>query len=377
MGTVNIREAKTKRELVRFMDFPRKLYRGNPYFVPDMLSSQVADMQHGKNPAFAYCDAKCFLALRDGEIVGRIAGIHNRRANEKFGKNYLTVTHIDFIDDDEVVDALFDAVETWGKEAYGCTHAHGPLGFSDMDREGMLVEGFDRMSLFITYYNHPYYIRQMERRGYGKEVDWIECRIKIPDAPVERLERIADCVQKRKKLRVVDLGNQGKPIKELAKDMFGLWNETYKALFGVVPMTEEQTDKYVSEFLPMLDPRTTAFVYNEAGEMVAFGISCPSHEKAQRQNGGRMFPFGWIPMLRALKGRNDTLDLLLIAVRPDLQGAGVNAIIMNEMQKKVIKAGFRYAETGPMLELNEKVQAQWKFFDYEQHKRRRCWVKEL
>lgn len=373
---VTIQEAVKRRDIVRFMEFPLQLYRNNPYYVPDMLASQVDDMIRDKNPAFAYSDAKCFLALREGQIVGRIAGIHNRRANEKFGRNYLTITHIDFIDDDEVVDALFDAVEAWGREK-GCTHSHGPLGFSDMDREGMLVEGFDRLSLFITYYNYPYYVRQMERRGYEKEVDWIECRLTLPDAPVERLTRIAETVQRRKRLRVIDLGSLDKPIKALAREMFDLWNETYKALFGVVPMTEAQTDKYVSEFLPMLDRRTTSFVYNEKNEMVAFGICCPSLERAQQKNRGRMFPFGWIPLLRALKGKNDTVDMLLIAVRPDLQGSGVNSVIMDTMLKKVLAAGFRYAETGPMLELNTKVQSQWKFFETEQHKRRRCWVKTL
>ncbi|MDO4492884.1 MAG: N-acetyltransferase [Clostridia bacterium] len=355
------------------MEFPVKLYRDCPYYVPDILASQVEDMMPEKNPAFEYAEAACFSAFRDGKQVGRIAAIHNRRANEKFGKNYLTVTHIDFIDDDEVVDALFDAAEAWGR-VRGCTHSHGPLGFSDMDREGMLVEGFDRLSLFITYYNHPYYVKQMERRGYGKEIDWIEMRVEIPEQIPERIGRIADWVRDRMHLRVVNLGE--KPVRTLAKDMFKLWNDTYRVLFGVVPMTEKQVRKYVNEFLPLIDRRTTAFVYNDKDEMVAFGIACPALEEAQRKNGGKMFPFGWIPMLKALKGKNDTIDLLLIAVRPDLQAAGVNAVIMREMHK-VYRYGFRYAETGPMLETNEKVHALWKYFPHEQHKRRRCWVKEL
>jgi len=244
-----------------------------------------------------------------------------------------------------------------------------------MDREGMLVDGFDRLSLFLTYYNHPYYVTQMERRGYVKEVDWVECRLTLPDKPVERLARIAETVKKRKKLRLVRLREM--PIKRMVRDVFNLWNETYRVLFGVVPMTDAQTDKYVSEFLPLVDARTTSFVYNEQEELVAFGITCPSLEQAQRRSGGRMFPFGWFHLLRALKGKNEVLDLLLIAVRPDLQGSGVNAIVMDDLLTKAIKSGFRYAETGPMLELNDKVLAQWKFFDYEQHKRRRCWVKEI
>lgn len=359
------------------MEFPLKLYKDNPFYVPDILSSQVEDYQEKKNPAFEYCDAQCFLAYRDNKIVGRISGIHNRKANEKFGKNYLTISMIDFIDDDEVVDALFDAVEQWGRE-HGCTHSHGPLGFSDMDREGMLVEGFDRLSLFITYYNHPYYITQMERRGYVKETDWIECRIEIPQEPVPRLVRISDEIIKRRNLHIVDLKTREKSIKETAEDMFKLWNETYFALFGVVPMNERQIEKYCSEFKPLINDKTTVFVYNSKDEMVAFGIASPSLEQAQRKSKGKMVPFGWIELLKALKSKhNDTLDLLLIAVKPELQGSGLNAVIMNEMHKKAIKAGFKYAETGPMLENNEKVQAQWKLFNLEQHKRRRCWVKEL
>lgn len=356
------------------MEYPLKLYKDNPYYVPDILNSQVADMQRGKNPAFSYCDARCYLAWRDGEIVGRIACILNRKANEKFGKQYLNFTHVDFIDDDEVVDALFAAAESWAREL-GCEALHGPMGFSDMDREGMLIEGFDRPSLFYTYYNYPYYQTQLERLGYEKQVDWIELRIKIPETPDEKLARMAEFVKQRKGLRTVNL-NQ-KPIKTIMTDVFALWNETYRVLFGVVPMTDEQMVKYTDEFLPMVDARTTSFVYDAHEQLVAFGICCPSLDKAMQQNRGRTLPFGWVPLLKALKGKNEQLDMLLIAVRPDLQGAGVNAIILDDMQKKVIGSGFRYAETGPMLELNDHIIAQWKRYDFEQHKRRRCFVKEL
>lgn len=373
-SVVTIKEAATKKDVVAFMEFPLELYRGSPYYVPDILSSQVADMQRDKNPAFAYCEAKCFLAYRDGKIVGRVAGILNEKANEKFGKKYLNFSHIDFIDDDEVVDALFDALEGWAREL-GCEAVHGPLGFSDMDREGMLVEGFDRMSLFYTYYNHPYYVTQLTRRGYVKQVDWVELRIRIPDKLDPKISQLSEYLKKRKKLHVVNLGD--KPIKILMRDLFALYNETYRVLFGVVPMTDEQMLKYTSEFLPMVDRRTTSFVYNEKDEMVAFGVCCPSLDRAMRKNRGRMFPFGWLPLLRALKGKNDTVDMLLIAVHPDLQGMGVNAIILDDMQHKLIKSGFRYAETGPMLELNHNILAQWDRFETEQHKRRRCFVKEL
>ena len=375
---VEIKEVEGKSELRKFVEFPSKLYEGNPYYVPDLLSSRMEDYDPKRNPAFEYCDAKCFLAYRDGEIVGRIGAIHNTKANEKFGKNYLTFSAVDFIDDDEVVDALFETAAKWGKDNFDCTVMHGPLGFSDMDPEGMLVEGFDRQGLYYTYYNYPYYKRQLERMGFEKEVDWIECRITIPEERNPKITRIAEAVIKRQNLRVVDLKTKGKPLKALARDMFDLWNVTYEALFGVVPMTERQVKKYMDEFRPLLDDRTTVFVYNDKDQMVGFGICSPSLERAQKKNGGRLFPFGWIPMLQDLKGsKNDCVDLLLIAVHPEYQGRGINAVVLDSMHQKLLNAGFKYAETGPMLELNDRVLAQWKYYPLEQHKRRRCWVKSI
>lgn len=371
---ITVREAVSKRELVAFMEFPLTLYKDCPHYVPDILASQVADMDRKKNPAFAYCDAKCFLATRDGKTVGRICAILNNKANEKFGRLYMNFSHVDFIDDDEVVDALFGAVEGWAREI-GCEAVHGPLGFSDMDREGMLVEGFDRKSLFYTYYNYPYYVTQMARLGYGKQVDWIEERITLPTEPDAHLEKLSAFIQAKKHLRVVGL--KERPLRRLMRDVFGLFNETYRVLFGVVPMTDAQMEKYTGEFLPMVRDRTCSFVYDAHDDIVAFGIACPALDDAMIKIRGRTMPFGWIELLKALNGKNDTVDMLLIAVRPDLQGMGVNAIILDDMQKKLIPAGVRYAETGPMLELNSRVQAQWDRFEHELHKRRRCFVKEL
>ena len=371
---VTIKEAVTKAELVRFMLFPLKLYENCPYYVPDVLSSQVEDLQKDKNPAFAYCEAKAFLAYRDGEVVGRICGILNKKANQKFKRNYLNFTHVDFIDDDEVVDALFAAVENYAR-SFGCEAVHGPLGFSDMDREGMLVEGFDRKSLFYTYYNYPYYVTQMARLGYVKQVDWVEFRLTVPSEPEEQMTRLSDFMKHKLELHVVNLGD--KPIKAIMEDVFALFNKAYTALFGVVPMNEAQMKKYTSEFRPMVNKRTTTFIYNKNEEMVAFGIACPSLDSAMQKSKGRMFPFGWARLLKALYGKSEQLDLLLIAVDPALQGKGINAIILDDMQKKVIHAGFKYAETGPMLEENTHILAQWEHYHGEQHKRRRCFTKDL
>ncbi|MCL2670412.1 MAG: N-acetyltransferase [Clostridiales bacterium] len=384
---IRIVEAKTKQELTKFFTFPNKLYKSNPYYVTDMIDSQVNDWLPGKNPAMEFCEGKCFLALTDekvvpscgrvegGEIVGRIAAILNRRANEKFGKNYMIFSHIDFIDDAEVSAALLAAVEAYAKEK-GCTAVHGPMGFSDMDREGMLIHGFDQLGQFYTYYNFPYYMDHMERFGYVKEVDWVEYAVKVPESVPENLKRIADRARERQKLHVVDLSDK-KKVPQYIRDVFGLYNETYTVLFGMVPLTQAQIDKYVHEFLPLISNRSAAFVYNDKDELLAFGIGGPSLARANQKSKGRMLPIGWFHLLRALYGKNERWDMFLIAVRPELKGAGLNFVVLEYLCQQAIKAGVAVAETGPQLEENVNVLASWRMFEKEQHKRRRCWVKEL
>ncbi len=375
---VVIKEIHERRDIKKFIAFANKLYKHNPYYVPDMFSSQVADYDREKNPAFEYCDAKCFLAFRENKIVGRIAAIYNTRSNEKYAENQMRFSHADYIDDKEVVDALFSAVEAWGREK-GCTSIHGPLGFSDMDKEGLLVEGFDKLSQFYVYYNYPYYMEHMERMGFVKDVDWVEYRISLPalnDERLLKLDRLASAVERRMKLVPVPLTDR-KSIKPHIEDVFKLYNEAYLALFGMVALTPLQVEKYVDEFLPIVDGRTTAMLRNDKGELVAFGVAAPSLSHAQQKSRGRLFPFGWFHMLRALKGKNDTLDLFLIAVRPDLQGTGINAVLINRLLKFAIEDGVKYAETGPELEENKNVQSQWRYFDTEQNKRRRCYIKQI
>lgn len=372
---VTIREITEKKDIRTFIAFANNLYKDNPYYVPDMFNQQVNDFDREKNPAYEYCDSKCFLAYRDGKVVGRIAAIYNTHANQKYNVNQMRFSHADYIDDAEVVDALFNAVETWAREK-GCTAVHGPLGFSDMDREGMLIKGFDRLSQFFVYYNHPYYMQHMERMGYVKDVDWIEYRITLPDKPDERLERLANAVQRRMKLKVAPLKNRNS-MRPYVEGVFKLYNEAYLALYGMVALTPRQVEKYVSEFLPLVNERTTAILLNDKDEVVGFGVASPSLSKAQQKCRGRMFPFGWYHMLRALNGKNDTLDMFLIAVKPELQGTGINAVIMNHLLKYAIEDGRKYAETGPELETNSNVLSQWRYFQTEQHKSRRCYIKQL
>ena len=373
---VSIVEVTTKAQLRRFVDYPNELYKDVPQFVPATYDDDMSDWDKKKNPAFAYCDARCWLAMRDDEIVGRIGAILSKKSNEKWGIHRLRFTQVDFIDDAEVVDALFGTVEEWARQL-GCDEVHGPLGFTDLDREGMLVEGFDRQSCFFTYYNHPYYLEHLTRLGYVKDVDWIENLITIPTDPAifAKWDKLSNYVLKRNKLHVFNAKSR-LSYGPILKKFFELVNVAYAPLYGTVELSDEQISRYAAKFAPLVNPNLTCFVFDEEENLVALGVAAPSIAKALKKSRGRIFPFGWAGLLHAFL-KNDTVDLLLIAVHPDLQSKGVNAIVMNKILQGCRKMGITHAETGPTLELNDKVLAQWKTFDIEQHKRRRCFHKKI
>lgn len=374
---VTVTEVLTKKDRKRFVTYPLSLYKNCPQFVPPLLGDDYADWDPKKNPAFSYCEAKSFLAWRDGKVVGRIGAILSHRANERWGTRRMRFSQVDFIDDDEVVDALFAAVEAWAKEK-GCDQVHGPLGFTDLDREGMLAEGFDRQNLFITYYNYPYYIRQLERVGYRKDVDWLELQVFTPEKGSRSallLERLSERALTKHELHIPVIHRQ-KEYAPYIEQAFSLVNIAYRDLYGVVELDEDQIKKYAAKFVPLIDPDFACIILDKNNEMVAFGASAPDPSLAFRSSGGKLFPFGWIPVLHALH-HNEVLDMLLIAVRPDYQGAGLNAVILNHVMQSAFRRGIRYAETGPQLEMNAKVISQWNLFANEQHKRRRCFIKDL
>lgn len=373
---VAIKQVNSRAELRRFVDFPNRLYAGNPNFVPATFGDDMSDWDPKKNPAFSYCEAKCFLAYRDGEIVGRIGAILSHRANEKWNTNRMRFTQVDFIDDPEVSTALFQAVEAFAKEK-GCEEIHGPLGFTDLDREGMLVEGFDRQSLFFTYYNLPYYNEHLERLGYSKDTDWVEYRIHLPegsDVP-QRVRRVAEWALSTHKLHVANVRTH-LGVYPYVKQVFELVNIAYSHLYGVVELDEAQIKRYVAKFLPLIKMDYVCFVMDENQRMVAFGVCAPSLEKAFKATRGRLFPTGAFRVLWAMD-HNDTLDMFLIAVRPEYQGQGVNAIVMDKLLQSALRNGIQFAETGPMLEWNDKIRSQWRLFESEQHKRRRCYIKKI
>ena len=373
---VEVREVRTKGELRKFVNYVNVLYKDVPQFIPAMYGDDLDDWNPKKNPAFDYCEAKCFLAYRDGKIVGRIGAILSRAANEKWHTKRMRFSQVDFIDDPEVSAALFRAVEDYAREK-GCDEVHGPLGFTDLDREGMLVDGFDEKSMFITYYNHPYYREHLERLGYDKDVDWVEFQVEVPydDRMVTRLAKLSERVLNYSKLHVVPLTSR-KDYGPWVEKVFKLVNEAYANLYGTVPLNERQIKRYAKKFIPLINPDLACFVADEQDNLVSFGVSAPSMADALKKSNGRLFPLGWIGVLKALKA-NDTLDLFLIAVRPEYRDKAVNAVLMNHVLQGCHKMGIRYAETGPQLETNEKVQHQWMFFKTREHKRRRCFVKRL
>lgn len=376
--SVEIKKVSSKSDLKRFIRFNYEFYKDNPYSVPDLYDDMQNTFSPKKNAAFEFCEADYFLALRDGDIVGRVAAIINHRANEKWRKKVVRFGWIDFIDDLEVSRALLNTVKQWGRER-GMTEIEGPLGFTDMDAEGMLIEGFDQLSTMATIYNYPYYPVHMEKLGLERSADWVEMKVYIPEAIPEKHKRISAIIAQKYKLHTRKLTSR-KEIREtgVAHDIFRLINKAYEPLFNYSQMTERQIDQYVNMYVPVLDLRMVSIVENEQNEIVAVGISMASLSEALQKAKGKLLPFGWFHLLKALKWkRPKVLDLLLVAVRPDYQGKGVNALLFTELIPVYQELGFEYAETNPELELNEKVQNQWQYFKTEQHKRRRCFKTKL
>jgi GNAT superfamily N-acetyltransferase len=376
--SVIIKKVTSKDDLMKFIKFGIDLYKGNEYFVPPLIYDERATLNRSKNPAFDHCDATYFLAYRDGEIVGRIAVIINYKSNERWNQKHARFGFVDFIDDEDVVDSLFGAAESWARSR-GMEKIHGPLGFTDLDHEGMLIEGFDRMGTMATIYNYPYYQKHMERMGYVKDKDWVEFLIQIPPEVPERFSRMGEIVKKRFGLTVKHLQRK-QDVYPYAREMFILINNAYKDLYGYVELSDKQIDYYVDMYIPMirLDFVTLVLRQND-NKLVGIGIGLPSMSDALRKAKGRFLPNGWYHLYKALKGNghNGVLDLLMIAVDPEYQGKGVNALMFNEFIPAANKLGMTKAESNIELEDNSKVHSMWNGLEYEQHKRRRAFIKNI
>lgn len=365
-----------KRDLRKYVQFGIDLYAKNACYVPPLFFDEVNTFLPEKNPAFEFCESQSFLAYRDNVVVGRITGIINRAVNEKTGEKVVRFGFVDFIDDKEVVDALFRAVAIWGSNR-GMTTMAGPLGFSDMDPEGMLIEGFDEMGTMATIYNYPYYAGHMERMGYVKDTDWIEFRMAVPDKVPDKYMRIADIVRRKFDLHVVELKSRKWVKATYGRAIFELINEAYKDLYGFVALTDRQIEYYIDMYLGMLRLEDVCLIADKDDRLVGVGISMPSLSQALRRSNGRLFPLGWYHILKAIRGGSDVVDLLLVAIKPEYQGKGVNALLFSTLIPNYIANGYKFAESNVELEDNENVQKQWEYFERRQHRRRRAWKKDI
>lgn len=376
--SIVIKKVSDKTLLKKFVYFNINLYKGCEQYVPPLIYDEFITLDKEKNPAFEHCEGEYFLAYKDDEIVGRIAVIINHKANETWKQKYARFGFVDFIDNAEVADKLFGTAESWARHK-GMTHVHGPMGFTDLDHEGLLIHGHDRISTMITSYSYPYYKDHIERLGYIKDQDWNEYLIPIPKVVPERIERVSKVVQKRFGLTVKHFENK-KDVGQYAKGVFRLLNIAYKELYGYVELSDKQIDYYVNMYIPMLRLEFfTVILREEDHKLVGFAIGLPSMAKALQKAKGKFLPVGWYHLYRALKSNdNKILDLLLIAVDPEYQGKGVNSLIISEFIMASNKLGFEFAESNPELETNSRVQSMWKDMGgVEHHKTRRAYIKEI
>ena len=377
MSSIQIKRVETKKDLKRFIEFHYDLYKGNPYDVPNLYSDEVKTLSKNKNAAFDFCEAEYYLALKEGKIVGRVAAIINHKANEKWKKKDVRFGWIDFIDDIEVSRALFEAVEEYGRKK-GMNYIVGPLGFTDMDPEGMLTWGFDKLGTMATIYNYEYYPQHMEKLGgWEKDNDYVEYYLVVPEKSPEKYTKIAEMVEKRYNLHVRKLTKKDIFQGGYGKKLFDLINLTYSDLYGFSELTDRQIDQYVKMYFPFADLNLVTVIEdgNKDNQLAGLGITIPSLSHAlQKCRRGRLFPFGWWHLLRAIKfHKTDGVDLLLMGFLPEYRSKGANALLFADLIPRYVNYGFKWGETQVEMESNEGVQSQWGPLDPINHKKRRCY----
>ena len=375
--SVIITKVSSKKELKTFVRFANKLYKGNKYYVPSMPFDDMGTFDPKQNGAYDFSEAELYLAHKDGKVVGRVAAIINHKANEAWGVKQVRFGWIDFIDDMEVSAALLDAVTQFGRKR-GMTQIVGPLGFTDFDPEGMLVEGYDRICTMALIYNHPYYPEHMKKHGYTKETGWLENRIIIPEQLPEKYNRVAELVHQKYDLRIRKFTTRQIRKEGYGRKFFQLINQTYCVLYGFSLLSDKQIDKYVNLYLSFVDPKMLTFIEDAEGNLIAAGVSIPSLAHALQKCNGEIFPFGWWHLMKSMFWkRSDTVELLLIGVVPEWQRKGVVALLFQDLVARYNKMGFKYAETNAMLEDNIKIQSIFEPFEKEIHKRRWVFGKEI
>lgn len=377
---IQVVEVTTSKQLKAFVDFFYDLYRDSPYAVPYLYLAEKLTLKPGSNPAFEFCEAQCFLAYNDGKVVGRVAAIINHRANDYWKREMARFGWFDFVDDLKVSEALLLAVEKWGK-GKGMTEIAGPFGFEDMDREGMLVDGFDELSSMYVNYNYPYYPKHMDRLGYRKDNDYVEYRIKVPEVTPEKFARTAKLIKTRYHLEERKFSHREMTKGGKARELFNILNITYGNLYGYSQLSTEQIDTITNNYIKLADLNLVTCVVDteKDDKMVGFGVSFPSFSEALRHTrNGHLLPFGWWHLLKVMKWhKTPTVDLLLIGVLPEYRVKGANAIIFNDLISWYRRYGFKYAVTGPQMETNKGVLSQWQYLESEEIRRHRIYVKDI
>lgn len=376
---VSVKAVETRREADDFVNVPYLIYENNPYYVPDMESDIRETLAQADGSAsLEECDVKAFIAYNaDGKAVGRIVGIINHRANKKWNTQSVRFGLIEFIDDARVSSALIEAVRQWGK-AQGMDKMQGPMGIFDFDKEGMLIEDFDQTGSFISIYNPPYYPKHLEAMGFKKAVDWVHVRVDVPKSIPEKYSRVAKLSKEMFGLTVRKLTRTGIRQNGDGQKVFRLLNQAYSPLFGYTDLSDKQIDQFVDRYMPLIDLRMVPVVENAEGEMIGVAITMGSLSKALQKAQGRLLPFGWVHLLNALKFKHEEkAEMLLVAVRPDYQGLGINALFFNDLIPIYNQLGYTWAETGPQLETNVRELSQWKPLNPTLTKRRRCYEKEI
>ncbi|MCR5325493.1 MAG: N-acetyltransferase [Bacteroidales bacterium] len=374
---IEIKKVLTRKQLREFVNFPEKLYKDNPYYIPPLVFDQMDTLDQEKGAAQEFCKSALYMAYKDGEAVGRVAAIVNFKANEQWNHKEVRFGWFDFIDDPEVSDALMEKVYEFGRQ-YEMESVVGPLGFTDFDPEGMLIQGFDKEGTMALIYNHPYYNDHMERMGFGKDTDWIEYRVFIPEQLPDRFMRISSIIKQRCNVHMRPLTRKIIRKENYGEKVFKLINECYKDLYNFTVLPDHMAKKYLDFYLSILDLRYLSMVENEKNELVAFGITMPSISQALKKCRGKLFPFGWWHLAKSMFLKHEEgVEMLLVGVRPDYQNTGINSLLFADLFVKFKEWGVKWAESNAVLEDNLKNQGQWRDFDHECAKRRRSYIKKL
>ena len=373
--SVVIREVTSKKELKKFIWFGINLYKNCEFAAPPLAMDDLLNLSKDKNPALDFCEAGYFLAYKNDKIVGRIAAIINPVSNDTWNQQHARFGWVDFIDDEEVTKALFNTAVSWAKSR-GMTSIHGPLGFTDFDHEGTLIDGYDKLGTLAAIYNYPYYPRHIEKNGFVKDNDWKEYLITIPEEFPEKYFRIADIVKQKYKLTALQFKSRKEVVEKYAEKIFDLLNLTYQDLYGFTKLNDKQKNFYIKLYFSFFRIDTVSIIVDEKDEVVALGIAMPSFTRALQKAKGHLFPLGWFYMVRALK-KNDLVDLYLMAVHPDYQNKGVNSIMFAELMPRFAKNGYKFAETNPELLSNTRMSSQWGSFEHINHKTRRVYIRDI